>query len=132
MSHYDQPDHAPSDLTERTLKAGYDIQAQQRDRIRALEADLTDWQRMRNEAMAVATSNMERIVALEADLAAWKTVAEDLKQGCLNDEPRIRTLASNRERSLERTRVWLGDTSQGRGLANLLRNVSVFGRRERS
>lgn len=31
-----------SDLTERTLKAGYDIQTQQRDRIRELEAALRE------------------------------------------------------------------------------------------
>lgn len=39
-----------------------------RDRIRDLEAELADWKRMRNEAMAVATSNRERINTLEAAL----------------------------------------------------------------
>lgn len=34
--------------------------------VRLLKAELADWQRMRNEAMAVAMSNRERIVALEA------------------------------------------------------------------
>lgn len=36
------------------------------DRIRALETELVDWQRMRNEAMAVAMANRDRIRALEA------------------------------------------------------------------
>lgn len=39
-----------------------------RDRIRDLEAELAEWKRMRNEAMAVATSNRERINMLEAAL----------------------------------------------------------------
>lgn len=38
------------------------------DRISELEAELADWQRMRNEAMAVAISNRTRINTLEAAL----------------------------------------------------------------
>ena len=49
----------------------------QRDQISLIEhiaAELTTWQRMRNEAMAVATANRERITALEAELANAKRI----------------------------------------------------------
>lgn len=43
-------------------------------RITELAAELADWMRMRNEAMAVATSNRARIRELEAqDEVHWKT-----------------------------------------------------------
>lgn len=44
----------------------------ERSKYDALAAELADWKRMRNEAMAVATGNRERINVLEAALDAAK------------------------------------------------------------
>jgi len=55
-------------LMDGELSQAADEAADKANRIRTLDAELADWKRMRNEAMAVASSNRTRIDALEAAL----------------------------------------------------------------
>ena len=55
-------------LMDGELSQAADEAADKANRIRTLDAELADWKRMRNEAMAVAMANKERIVQLEAAL----------------------------------------------------------------
>lgn len=62
----------------------------------ALAAELADWQRMRNEAMAVATSNRERIRELESQMRGQTFPTPDEKDARLGKLEAALRMAADR------------------------------------
>lgn len=84
------------------------------------KAELADWQRMRNEAMAVAESNRARILALEVDNEIFRLANRMLTQRDGSHVARAKVLESQMAEAELITKNWAGISAERRMRVQLL------------